>query len=772
MHNPSNIADRPVRNSSLSGETRERAIVLLAELFAELPTSFEGLLYERAMHAGIRRDVFLDAAGELQARRHEVLARFRERMQKSWDALLDGRPQSIEDAFAGSMRDPLSLVTDQELESLLAVRSLAEAIRRDSKEALARLDACVARVVGNPALDSMRNPAGPEHVGAAVYRSFIVCDFAPEVRLELIQLCEARLVPGVARVYAALNDWMARAGVEPQARVRPASAPDTEDAEDDAEATPIWASRFLGRITGAASAPQAPGVAALPGFGDVAPRGQGAMPGMPNLPDGLPGDAPSVQGVLLEALHYLLRQSRQAGAEGLAMARAEAADRRDLSQSEMLSVLSRLQAAPGAALSAAAADGGSESLSQRLKHEVFSGAKQLGVDPETVRLAPGDEDVIDLVGMLFDVMLDERNIAGRSRELIGRLLVPFVKAAMLDRRLFVQKAHPARRLLNALAEACEGNDGERPAARQLLVKVEEVVERLLAGFNESLSIFLALEEEFRAYLDQYRRGAEIAERRAAEAQRGQERLEAARARTRAELQRRVADAPLPQAIKDFLYQPWAHHVTLTVLRDGEEGDGLREALAVADSLLAELAEAERHVAGKPWLQDLRPALCKVFAGIGMSPEAADGAVDALCDTLQSIAELRPELERPLPELPEVALPKPAPAADAPPLQLVAGTDTLEFDPGDARYFRNLPIGAWLDFIGQDNKVQACKLSWISPISSRLLFVNRRGLNVCVASPEELAVMVRLGRLRAHRSESAFDSAMQSVIERLEPSAAG
>ena len=33
-------------------------------------------------------------------------------------------------------------------------------------------------------------------------------------------------------------------------------------------------------------------------------------------------------------------------------------------------------------------------------------------------------------------------------------------------------------------------------------------------------------------------------------------------------------------------------------------------------------------------------------------------------------------------------------------------------------------------------------------------------------------MVRLGRLRAHRSESAFDSAMQSVIERLEPSAAG
>jgi hypothetical protein len=36
------------------------------------------------------------------------------------------------------------------------------------------------------------------------------------------------------------------------------------------------------------------------------------------------------------------------------------------------------------------------------------------------------------------------------------------------------------------------------------------------------------------------------------------------------------------------------------------------------------------------------------------------------------------------------------------------------------------------------------------------------------SPEELAVMVRLGRLRAHQDEDAFDSAMQGVIERLDP----
>ena len=43
-----------------------------------------------------------------------------------------------------------------------------------------------------------------------------------------------------------------------------------------------------------------------------------------------------------------------------------------------------------------------------------------------------------------------------------------------------------------------------------------------------------------------------------------------------------------------------------------------------------------------------------------------------------------------------------------------------------------------------------------------------GLPVNANRFEELAAMVRLGRLRTHQSEDAFDSAMQGVIERLEP----
>ncbi|MEE7547740.1 DUF1631 family protein [Xanthomonas sp. Kuri4-1] len=255
--------------------------------------------------------------------------------------------------------------------------------------------------------------------------------------------------------------------------------------------------------------------------------------------------------MLLDALHELLQQTRSVRENAASAASVAVGQQRPLNQREMMSVLSLLQATPSTTLRAAIGDD-SESLAQRLKNEVLSSATRLGVDPASARLDPMDEDAIDLVGMLFDVMLDERDLEGRSRDLIGRLVVPFVKVAMLDRKMFVQKTHPARRLLNSLAEACEGNAGDSPADRVLMAKVEEIIDRLLAEFNENLAIFMTLEEEFREFLGQHRRRIEIAERRAAETQRGQEKLELARTRALAELERRIGIVALPVAVEAFL----------------------------------------------------------------------------------------------------------------------------------------------------------------------------------------------------------------------------
>lgn len=733
---------------------RQAVLPPLGDAFALAVARYDDVLFDRAERAGAAQLPFLDGMRELRRRRDEIIGRFRMQLDLAFRTLEAGQPLSAEAALA-SQADDLSLVGEHELESRLAVRNLAAALLRECKQVLLRLDARLGWIAGGLELDADRNPLGPEHVGVAVHEAFATCELTSEVRLVLIKLCERDLAGVVAKLYEGLDQRLAREGVLPAlgghgagARTRaPGASGDAGTAwgaARDEEHSPAWATRFMQRWQ----------------------ETRGVMQGGV---DGMAGASTAAgSATLLDALHQLLQESRDLRGGLGSPAQPAPVDQRALSQREMLSVLSLLQAEPSAPLRAAIGDDG-ESLSQRLKNEVLYSARQLGMDPAGTRLDAKDEDAIDLVGMLFDVLLDERDLEGRPRELIGRLVVPFVKVALLDRRMFVQKTHPARRLLNALAEACEGNHGQSAAERTLLAKVEEIVERLVAHFNENLAIFMTLEEEFRDFLDQHRRRVEVTERRAAEIQRGQERLELARKRAGFEVDNRLGERALPQAVAEFLRNPWQHHITLALLREGEVGDTFTEAMELGDGLLEEFAEAQLHIVGKPWLQAWQPHLRQVFASVGLHGDAAGAAIDALHDTLQAVADARPEMERPLPELPVVALPQPA-AAEAPAIELVAGTDTLDFDNADADRIRALPLGTWLDFIDKDGRVQPGKLSWVSPISSRLLFVNRRGVRFCVAAPEELAVMVRLERLRMHvEDDGAFDTAMQGVIDRLDAS---
>ena len=758
-----NVPGQPGRDPALLKMAREAALPALVESFATVLARFDDVLFDRAGTAGASQLLFLDGMRELRRRRDDIVSGFRNHLGAAWEAMELGEPLSAEATLAGQVEEGLSLVPEHVLESRLAVRNFATVLLRDFKPVLARLDRRLGLIAGGLELNADSNPISPEHLGVAIHEAFADCELAPEVRLVLIKLCERDLHQPIGKRYEKVDEQLAAAGVMPQmpsprrAPPRPPAARDDRDpamegfepdpalAGDDG-AAPEWARRFADRWAQSRGRMQ---------------HAQAGHDAAGEAGDGMGGN----QGMLLDALHELLQQTRHVREDATSAASVAVGQQRPLSQREMMSVLSLLQATPSATLRAAIGEDG-ESLAQRLKSEVLSGATRLGVDPGQARLDPQDEDAIDLVGMLFDVMLDERDLEGRSRELIGRLVVPFVKVAMLDRRMFVQKTHPARKLLNSLAEACEGNTGESQAERVLMGKVEEIIERLVAEFNENLAIFLTLEEEFRDFLTQHRRRIEIAERRAAETQRGQEKLEMARTRASAELDRRIADATLPAAIAEFLRQPWQHHLTLTVLREGEDAGSVGEALALADGMLDEVAEARRKIVGKPWLQAWHPALRKVFASVGVHADAATSAIDALHDTLQGIAESRPELERALPDLPQVALP--SPPQDTPAVELGGKVDINDFDNADADRFRGLEIGTWLDFVDKDGKVQAGKLSWVSPISSRLLFVNRRGVRFCVASPEELAVMVRLGRLRAHIDDGAFDSAMQGVIDRLDP----
>jgi hypothetical protein len=106
----------------------------------------------------------------------------------------------------------------------------------------------------------------------------------------------------------------------------------------------------------------------------------------------------------------------------------------------------------------------------------------------------------------------------------------------------------------------------------------------------------------------------------------------------------------------------------------------------------------------------------------------------------------------------------------PVLEVVAGTDTLDFDGAMLERMRKLQVGGWIQLATSADRVEPAKVSWISPISGRLLLVNRRGIRVLVASAEELAAMAKLGKVSLREGESPFEDALHQVAGRLQNAA--
>ncbi|WP_372018862.1 DUF1631 family protein [Pseudoxanthomonas sp. 10H] len=731
MQTPPFADDLPSRNLDLLNQVREDILLPLSDAFAAELDALGGGLFQLADKASpaLQKD-YLDAVQELRRERESLVARFRMHLARAWQGLEAGRPLSVERTLARG--NDLTLVADNELEVRLAVRNLAGAIQQQWRPELMRLDRYLGFIAGGLRLDGDTNPIGPEHLGTAVYSAVSGSRIAIRAQLAAVRLAEPGMVERVGVLYAALERQLvaiARNVDMPEGRSRRRGIPGQADGK---AGTDDWIGRFFSQWQGGQQAAVAGGAI------DVHARGDHEL---------LPGE-----------LHRLLRDAR-GGAGG----EESGAGARTLSPRELASALSLLQTGP---------HGGFDEIDQAsdlragLRQEVFAHAARLGVDPRSVRLDPADADTLDLVAMLFQAMLSESQLRPELRPVLGQLLAPVAKVALQDPRLFVRESHPVRRLLNMLADACDGNPAETAAELALLAQVQAVAARVAQDFDEHLGVFLQAESEFGAYFEQYRRRVEIAERRTAELQRAEERRAAARQLAAGALDERLRGRALPAALEAFLRRPWAQHLERAALRDGaSDGPVMAAAYAVADRLVAAATGAgDLDEAG---LEAQRPLLQRIYGEAGLAPAVAAEASAGLLDLVRG----RQDAGMPLPELPP-APPSPAtveeeasPLPDEPPEQ-------IGFDVDTADYFEALPLGTWLDFVDRLGRVQPGKLSWISPISGRRMFVNRRGARFCVASPEQLAAMVRLGRLRLHRDEDAFYSAMQAVVDRLDAPAAG
>jgi len=718
----------------------------------------------------------------LSHRALELATRFRESIEKEFARWEDPSEAPAKDRS-------LSLMSEAELEIHLAGQQITELLDHQFLHPLAQLDERLRQLSEALGIGRRRpNPLRPEVPVTAFVALFESDDLTPGLRKMVFHQFDKRLPKVLGALYNKANATLDAAAFNAPATP---SGLGTGPVRGVARSVVAQAGANEAWVPDGGTVPHLAGVGQAQAYG---PGGGGV--GLAGGPAGMPGgEAPATMRVREQVLAESMAAGRPMRYRDLVRDQLRAWRSRDpadgpggasappahdeavsgdagmprvghvLDTRELLNLASLLQGDDPAPFEKALAGEDRRPLGDVIRHALLSGVRQIGFDPANTRFSSDEEDAIDLIGILFQSLFEANDLMDDARQMYGRLIVPYLKVALTDDSLFNRRSHPARRLLDAVTEACDGNSGDTPQDQETLNQAGHAVDRVVGEYQDDQAIFELAASELRDHLDQQRRRAELAEKRSAEAIHGRERLQQARRSADGLVASRMAERLLTAAVAHFLDKHWRHHLTQTWLRDGPDSPRHYAAIAVGDAMVqvdADAAEVRGAVVARQLLA-LQVPLGECYSSCGMEASAAR---DAMARIISALA---------LPDTPRaVHVPQALEAEvaeDDAGLRVAGGSAAIDFDPAIASRMRRLRVGQGLRLVDEDGRETAGRIAWISPLTSRFLIVNRRGVRKMVVSPEELAAMVGDGRAQVRSVDAPFDEAMKQLWQKLNENAA-
>lgn len=442
---------------------------------------------------------------------------------------------------------------------------------------------------------------------------------------------------------------------------------------------------------------------------------------------------------------------------------------------DVLDSLSMLQASSADLSSLGATD---KMLEQGLKLIVTKELERLQPEGTEARpLSGADEDVIDMVSMIFGFILEDENLPDPIKLLLGRLQIPLVKVAIIEKAFFAEKEHPARLLLNCLAQAGVGVDESSYAVNPVYEKIKFVTEQILAEFEKGAGVFGELLEDFQVFLSKEEQRSEMIESRTRQTTQSKEQVALARQKVLHEIALKSQGKQIPKAVKKLLVKAWRDVLQLSYLRQQKEPDKWEQSLAVVDELIASV-----NYSGLLSSVDRKKAAAEIVA---LVKTMRKGLEDISYDT-ERMAKMFKDLKvchiaclgsRPMPD---VTIGPVVTEAEA----VIDSVEHAEFDAeeivmGDStssatgvdqfvQQANALEVGQWLEFVDESDKKVRAKLSWKSQVTSSCVFVNRKGVKVAEKTLQGLAVELRRGAAREIAQsdlplmERAFNAIMTTI----------
>jgi len=366
------------------------------------------------------------------------------------------------------------------------------------------------------------------------------------------------------------------------------------------------------------------------------------------------------------------------------------------------------------------------------------------------RLTDTNEDVIDLIGMLFERMLDDPNLPESAKALFSHLHTPFLKLALQSRSLLTDSSHPARRFFNTATSAAERWVVEGDMEAGIYPKLKELVGQIVKFRKSQPEDFEDHLEVLRKAVHRLESRADIVEQRSRESEMGMARLNHARSIAVEQVGRLFAGSVISGAARTFVDHAYVDYLTLILLRSqsGPDSDIFERGLAIGRLLREVLQAVARKRPESAKLAELQQRL-QEEVGAMLPHQIAQ--VEALLGSLEESTTTWQTFQPPQPQPPVKSARK--------------GSAELE---QNCIRLRQLEPGTWLDLQVDPEHFQRIKISWYNNTSDRLLLVDQIGKKVGLHDVVELAAKLKDGQLRIiEKQPSFFERALNAIRKTLE-----
>lgn len=707
--------------------------------------------------------VYLEARAQAREKRQGIEDAFRQRFLGEFDGKVRG------DAAPVAKTKPameLSLVDDAELAESLALSSMANKLKSGAEEELGALTKRLGYLLDEPDLPGESNPLSPESVCKAIQDACGLITAGYQVKLMLMRLFEQHVAKDLPQVYRDVNARLVELHqVLPDIRVTYRAPVQPTQRPAPSRTGPASPGTVQGRTGPAASS------AAEEDKFSVLQQllGAGALPaqGVPIPSSGLPAGTTrlateQLMGRLNDLQHEVSLPA--ASAEAITRAQHQRGTTIDpaVNLADALNVLREI---------------GARGLSQ--------GASQV------------DTITIDIVAMLFDYVFNDRQIPAAIKALLARLQIPVLKAALLDKGFFSHRNHPARMLLDGLADlALQCDDAIDPGHADYRF-IDALVTGVQNDFDTDLEVFSTASTALREFMAQREATGLAFDEQSAKLLHDRERREIARLVAENFIHEQLDGKILPPAVVVMLKARWVDVLRQAHLAGGEEGAAWHTACQVVDDLLwsltARFGQEERKR-----LVSLLPRMLRILQQ-GLSAINADsGERDRFFATLVAHHTMavksglkQADVGGDTQTLPALDLVD-ANSVDVPPP--AAEPENIELNPGEPGLMRihleadgvkveelrlsertggvvnmalppTLVRGTWVEFRRPEGALRA-KLSWVSPHKGVLLFTNPSSARAISLTPDVFALQLRDGMVRIFAEAPLSERAVDSVLEDL------